>query len=360
MESGRERYKSGNGCPQSGGVFDVASKGKELEALDKRINDPGFWDDPNQARLITKKRSDLDKIIEIYQRFDRELNDILELVELSEDDQDMLDDMEKSLDKTEESFEKYEFETMLGGQYDRSNALMMVHSGAGGTESQDWTQMLFRMYKRWAERRNFKFELLDILPGDEAGIKSVTFQISGDYAYGYCRAEGGVHRLVRISPFDANSRRHTSFASVFVYPEIDDDIEVEINPSDLKIDVYRSSGPGGQGVNTTDSAVRITHLPSGIVITCQNERSQLRNREIAMRILKARLVDIAMEEKEEERRKVESEKKDIAWGSQIRSYVLHPYQMIKDHRTEMETGKVEEFLDGNIDSFMEAFLRSQS
>ncbi len=249
---------------------------------------------------------------------------------------------------------------MLSGRYDRSNAIMMVHSGAGGTESQDWTQMLFRMYRRWAERRDYKFEILDLLPGDEAGIKSVTFQINGDYAYGYCRAEGGVHRLVRISPFDANSRRHTSFASVFVYPEIDEEVEIEVNPSDLKIDVYRSSGPGGQGVNTTDSAVRLTHLPSGIVVTCQNERSQLRNREIAMRILKARLVDLAMAEKEAERRKVETEKKDISWGSQIRSYVLHPYQMIKDHRTEIETGKVDDFLDGNIDEFMEAFLRSRS
>lgn len=328
--------------------------------MDNRISDPGFWNDPNQARVITKKRSDLDKIIETFQRFDRELNDIGELLELADGDPELSDDIENSFRKTEAAFEKYEFETMLGGQYDQSNAIMMVHSGAGGTESQDWTQMLFRMYKRWAERRNFKFELLDLLPGDEAGIKSVTFQINGDYAYGYCRAEGGVHRLVRISPFDANSRRHTSFASVFVYPEIDEDVDVEINPSDLKIDVYRSSGPGGQGVNTTDSAVRITHLPTGIVITCQNERSQLRNREIAMRILKARLVDIAMEEKEAERRKVETEKKDISWGSQIRSYVLHPYQLIKDHRTDMETGKVDEFLDGNIDAFMEAFLRSQS
>jgi peptide chain release factor 2 len=288
------------------------------------------------------------------------LTDLKELLELSEDDPDIMGDLEQACDHLGAEFDTYEFHTMLSGEYDRCNAIMMVHSGAGGTESQDWAQMLFRMYKRWAERRKYSFELLDLLPGDEAGIKSVTFQINGDYAFGYCRAESGVHRLVRISPFDANSRRHTSFASVFVYPEIEDDVEIDINPADLKIDVYRSSGPGGQGVNTTDSAVRITHVPSGIVITCQNERSQLRNREIAMRILKARLLDLAIAEKEEERKKVEIEKKDIAWGSQIRSYVLHPYQMIKDHRTEMETGKVEEFLDGNIDAFMEAFLRAKS
>lgn len=351
--------KSRNAWIQSGGVFDIADKEKEIARLDTRINEPTFWSDPQKARLITKKRSDLDKEVEKFRFFEKESMDLKELLELAESDSDMMADIEQACDRLETDFETYEFHTMLGGEYDQCNAIMMVHSGAGGTESQDWAQMLFRMYKRWAERRKYAFELLDLLPGDEAGIKSVTFQINGDYAFGYCRAESGVHRLVRISPFDANSRRHTSFASVFVYPEIEDDVEIDINPADLKIDVYRSSGPGGQGVNTTDSAVRITHVPSGIVITCQNERSQLRNREIAMRILKARLLDLAIAEKEEERKKVETEKKDIAWGSQIRSYVLHPYQMIKDHRTEMETGKVEEFLDGNIDAFMEAFLRTK-
>jgi len=296
-------------------------------------------------------------LITQYRGFDSELRDMDELLELSEEEPEMLEELERTLDRLADRFEDYEFTTMLDGDHDDANAIMMIHSGAGGTESQDWAEMLFRMYRRWAERKNFEFELLDILPGDEAGIKSVTFQISGDFAYGYSKAEGGVHRLVRISPFDANSRRHTSFASVFVYPEIEDDVEIDVNPADIRIDVYRSSGPGGQGVNTTDSAVRLTHLPTGIVITCQNERSQLRNREIAMRILKARLYDLKMMEKEEERRKVETEKKDIAWGSQIRSYVLHPYRMIKDHRTDMETGKVDDFLDGNIDGFIEAYLR---
>ncbi len=343
-----------------GGVFDIVGKEKEISSLDVQINDPSFWNDPQKARRITQKRSILDRETEQYGRFEKESTDLLELLELSENDPEILIDLEKAVEQLDSEFDTYEFHTMLNGKYDRSNAIMMVHSGAGGTESQDWAQILFRMYKRWAERRKFDFELLDLIPGDEAGIKSVTFQISGEYAFGYCRAESGVHRLVRISPFDANSRRHTSFAAVFVYPEIDDEVEVDINPADLKIDVYRSSGPGGQGVNTTDSAVRVTHLPTGIVVTCQNERSQLRNREIAMRILKARLLDLAMAEKEEERQQVVTEKKEIAWGSQIRSYVLHPYQMIKDHRSEIETGKVDEFLDGNIDAFMEAYLRTKS
>ena len=281
------------------------------------------------------------------------------MLELSEGDEDLIEDIERNLERFMKSFEVYEFNAMLDGEHDKSNAILMIHSGAGGTESQDWAQMLFRMYKRWAERQNYKFELLDLLPGEEAGIKSVTFQVNGDYAYGYAKAEVGVHRLVRISPFDANSRRHTSFASVFVYPEVVDDVEVQINPAEIKIDVFRSSGPGGQGVNTTDSAVRLTHVPTGIVITCQNERSQLRNREIAMRILKARLYDKIMDERDEERRKVENEKKEISWGSQIRSYVLHPYQMIKDHRTEMESGKVDDFLDGNIDGFIQTYLRER-
>lgn len=344
----------------SGGVFDVAAKETKLTELDKLITDPGFWDNPNKARKITKERSDLENVTSEYRNFESELAELQELLELSDDDPEFLEDIDRNLKRIEIAFDKYEFNAMLDGVHDKSNAIMMIHSGAGGTESQDWAQMLFRMYKRWAERRSYKFEILDLVPGEEAGIKSVTFQVNGDYAYGYAHAEVGVHRLVRISPFDANSRRHTSFASVFVYPEIDDDVEVEVNPSDLRIDVFRASGPGGQGVNTTDSAVRMTHLPTGIVISCQNERSQLRNREIALRILKARLYDKMMEEKDEERRKAEGEKKEIAWGSQIRSYVLHPYQMIKDHRMEMESGKVDDFLDGNIDSFIEAYLRQKS
>ncbi|MCD4654545.1 peptide chain release factor 2 [bacterium] len=344
----------------SGGVFDVTQKENKVKKLDKLIIEEGFWNNPNSARRISKERAGLDQVTSQYRQFENDLVDLIDLLQIADDDDDLQEDISRNLQRLSDTFDQYELNTMLDGEFDKSNAIMMIHSGAGGTESQDWVQMLFRMYKRWAERHDYKFELLDLLPGDEAGIKSVTFQINGAYAYGYGKAEVGVHRLVRISPFDSNNRRHTSFASVFVYPEIEDDVTIQINPAELKIDVYRSSGPGGQGVNTTDSAVRLTHLPTGIVITCQNERSQLRNREIAMRILKARLYDLMMEEKDEERRKVETEKKDISWGSQIRSYVLHPYQMVKDHRIDMESGKVDDFLDGNIDKFIEAYLRQKA
>ena len=306
---------------------------------------------------MTQNRAFLSKIIDRWVSFEKELTDINELIDLATDDEALQIELQQSLANFSERFNRYEFETMLSGSHDQADAIVAIHPGAGGTESQDWAQILLRMYSRWAERRGYKFQLLDLLPGDEAGIKSATFEVSGDYAFGYLRAEVGVHRLVRISPFDANSRRHTSFASVFVYPEIEADVEIEIDPSELRIDVFRASGPGGQGVNTTDSAVRITHQPTGIVVTCQNERSQHRNRDIAMKILRARLLDIKTAELDEERKKVEDSKKDIAWGSQIRSYVLHPYRMIKDHRTNMETGKVDDFLDGDIDEFIEAFLR---
>ncbi len=289
--------------------------------------------------------------------FRAELDDLKELSELAGEDEELFLELRDSVDDLTRRFERYEFETLLSDPTDPLDAIVSIHPGAGGTESQDWAQMLMRMYVRWSERHGFNYKILDLLPGDEAGISSVTFEVAGEYAYGYLKSEMGVHRLVRISPFDANSRRHTSFASVFVYPEIEDDIEIEINPSEIRIDVFRSSGPGGQGVNTTDSAVRITHFPTGIVVTCQNERSQLRNREIAMKILRARLYDLQLKEKDETKRKLEDSKKDIAWGSQIRSYVLHPYQMIKDHRTGVETGNVDDFLDGDIDAFIDAYLK---
>ncbi len=329
----------------------------KIEELDKKISDENFWNNPQNARLVTKERADLAKIIECWTQFHTEWNDLKVLDELSDTDPELYLELSESLRVFEKRFSRYDLETLFSAKHDSANAIVSIHSGAGGTESQDWAQMLLRMYTRWTERRGFKFEMLDFQPGDEAGIKSATFLIAGGYAYGYMKAEIGVHRLVRISPFDANSRRHTSFASVFVYPEIQEDIEIEINPSDIRIDVFRASGPGGQGVNTTDSAVRVTHIPTGIIISCQNERSQHRNRDIAMKILKARLYDLKMNEREEERKKVENEKKDIAWGSQIRSYVLHPYRMIKDHRIDMETGKVDDFLDGDLDDFIEAYLR---
>lgn len=340
-----------------GGVFDIAVKEKRLIELDQLMNESTFWNNQQNAQTLTRERANLAKVTTEWSVYRQELDDIIEISELAIDDESMLEEFRTSLDAFTTRFDRYDFQTMLSDPRDSAGAIVAIHPGAGGTESQDWAQILLRMYMRWVERRGMKFQMLDLLPGDEAGIKSAAFEVLGEYAYGYMKAEIGVHRLVRISPFDANSRRHTSFASVFVYPQIEEDIEIEINPSDLRIDVFRSSGPGGQSVNTTDSAVRITHFPSGIVISCQNERSQHRNRDIAMKILKARLYDLKMQELETERDKVESSKKEIAWGSQIRSYVLHPYRMIKDHRTDKETGKVDDFLDGDLDEFMEAFLR---
>jgi peptide chain release factor 2 len=261
-----------------------------------------------------------------------------------------------ALDSAREELKQREFEVMLGGEFDRLGAIVSIHPGAGGMEAQDWAEMLLRLYLRWAERRGFKTELADLQPGDGAGIKNATFEVEGDFAYGYLRAEAGIHRLVRISPYDANARRHTSFASVFVFPAIDDKIEVIINPADLRIDTYRASGAGGQHVNKTDSAVRMTHIPSGIVVTCQNERSQHKNRAMAMKILRARLFELEERKKREELEKFSKDKKEIAWGSQIRSYVLQPYRIVKDHRTGVEIGNTDAVLDGAIDPFIEAYL----
>ncbi len=261
-----------------------------------------------------------------------------------------------ALQSSSKELEKQELQMMLGGEYDRLGAIVSIHPGAGGTEAQDWAEMLLRLYMRWAERHGFKTDLADLQPGDGAGIKNATFEVEGEYAYGYLKAEAGIHRLVRISPYDANARRHTSFASVFVFPAIDDKVEITINPADLRVDTFRASGAGGQHVNKTDSAVRFTHIPTGIVVTCQNERSQHKNRAMAMKILRARLFELEQRKKREELEKFSKEKKDIAWGSQIRSYVLHPYQMVKDHRTGVEAGNTTAVLDGDIDEFIEAFL----
>jgi peptide chain release factor 2 len=275
-----------------------------------------------------------------------------------EEDESILDEIKRDIDTIEAAVRKSELKMMLGSEEDSRNAIMTIHSGAGGTEAQDWSQMLLRMYLRWAERRGYKTETIDFQPGDEAGVKSVTFTISGDYAYGYSKAEVGIHRLVRISPFDTGGRRHTSFASVFVYPEVDNNADVDIEEKDLRIDTYRSSGAGGQHVNKTDSAVRITHMPTGIVVQCQNERSQHKNKAMAMKVLKSRLYEIKLSEQREKQEEMNKTKKKIAWGSQIRSYVLHPYRMIKDHRTNLEVGNVERVLDGDIDDFIEAYLIS--
>ena len=278
------------------------------------------------------------------------------LVEWAEAGEPVLDDLARSLDELEEQVDTGETKRMLGGEHDRRNAIVTIHPGAGGTESQDWAEMLLRMYVRWTERHGFKRDVIDLQPGEEAGIKSVTFTVNGDYVYGMLLAEAGVHRLVRISPFDQAARRHTSFASVYVWPELPDDVDVEIDEKDLRVDTYRSSGAGGQHVNVTDSAIRITHIPSGIVVSCQNERSQHKNRAQAMKVLKSRLFDMKMKEQQAKLEQLGGEKKDIAFGSQIRSYVLHPYQLIKDHRTKEEVGDVNRVLDGDIDPFIKTYL----
>jgi peptide chain release factor 2 len=297
-------------------------------------------------------------VVEQLLALDRELEDLTVLLQFlrEEEDPESSAEMERSLRNVEERIAALELTTVLAGEYDKGNAILSINPGAGGTESQDWAEILLRMYLRWAEARGYRAEVIDLLPAEEAGIKSATVTVTGPYAYGRLKAEIGVHRLVRISPFDASHRRHTSFASVFVFPEIDEEIEVAIDEKDLRIDTYRSSGAGGQHVNVTDSAVRITHLPTGIVVSCQNERSQHKNRAMAMKVLRARLYDYHRREQEKEMAKLEGEKKDIAWGSQIRSYILAPYQLVKDHRSGLETGNVEKVLDGEIDPFIDAYL----
>ncbi len=277
-----------------------------------------------------------------------------------EQDEETLKEVHSRVSRAEREIQAAEFKHMLGGGNDPNNAIVSIHSGAGGTEAQDWSEMLLRMYLRWAERKGFQAQIIDYLPGEEAGVKSVTFTVNGEYAYGYLKAESGIHRLVRISPFDAGKRRHTSFSSVFVYPEIQEDIIVEINEDDLRVDTYRSSGAGGQHVNKTDSAVRITHLPTGIVVQCQNERSQHKNRAMAMKVLKARIYELKKKEQEEKMEQLHSTKKDIAWGSQIRSYTLQPYRLAKDHRTNLEVGNVDAVLDGDLDPFIEAYLMQKT
>lgn len=328
--------------------------------MEKQTLKEGFWDDPETAREVLKEKSRAEDTVRGWHNLHTALTDLEMLFEMArdEDDEKVLEEIEKELAGLETSVRNDEFKLMLGGEEDPGNAIMTIHAGAGGTEAQDWAQMLLRMYLRWAERKGFETKIIDFQPGDEAGVKSVTLTVEGRYAYGYAKAEVGIHRLVRISPFDTGKRRHTSFASVFVYPEVSDDINIEINENDLRIDTYRSSGAGGQHVNKTDSAVRITHLPTGIVVQCQNERSQHKNRAMALKVLKSRLYEEELEKKAEELDEVNKTKKKIAWGSQIRSYILHPYKMAKDHRTNREVGNVDRVLDGDIDDFIEAYLIS--
>jgi len=320
--------------------------------------DPNFWEGGESAQKILKERTSILESLSPWQQNQKELEEmeiLLQLIEEQGDEKEAQELLEK-VQKSEEAIGQMEFRTMLGGEHDESNAIVSINAGAGGTEAQDWVEMLLRMYLRWGEKRGYQTKIIDILPGEEAGLKNVTFTVNGRYAYGYLKAEVGIHRLVRISPFDAGARRHTSFASVFVYPEISDDVVIEIDEKDLRIDTFRSSGAGGQHVNKTDSAVRITHLPTGIVVQCQNERSQHKNKAIALKILKARLYEKELMEKEEKLGELHNTKKEIAWGSQIRSYIMHPYKMVKDHRTNKVIHQVDRVLDGEIDEFIKAYL----
>jgi peptide chain release factor 2 len=337
-------------------VFDLVAKEAELARLEKETAAPDFWDDPASAQRVSKAAANLRAEIEDWRGFERRLQDTLELAAL--DDESLRPELEAETQAIEAELEKRSFTAMLSGPYDDDDAILAIHAGAGGTDSQDWAAMIQRMYLRWAERRGFETEILDLTEGEEAGIKSCTIAVDGRYAFGYLRAEKGVHRLVRLSPFDSAHRRHTSFALVEVLPQITrDSPEVQIDPADLKIDVYRSSGAGGQNVQKNSTAVRITHIPTGIVVTCQNERSQTQNRENALRVLRARLFEIHQAKQEAEIAVLRGEYTKAEWGSQIRSYVLHPYQMVKDHRTDHETGNAQAVLDGALDGFMEAYLR---
>jgi len=329
------------------------------ESLDKlRLKSSGsnFWNDNKKATLILKKISQYEREIELWDDLQKRNDDLEILFEFANEGENVLDELDNELIMYEDLVEKIEIRLLLGKTEDIKNSIFTIHPGAGGTESQDWAQMLYRMYGRWAERSGFSLELIDIQPGDEAGLKEVTFEVKGDYAFGLSKSEGGVHRLVRLSPFDTNNRRHTSFASVFVYPSITDEIEIDINISDLRIDTYRASGAGGQHVNKTDSAVRVTHLPSGIVAQCQNQRSQHKNKNQALKILKSRLYQLELEKENMRNKDLEDQKKDIGWGSQIRSYVFHPYNMVKDHRTKVEVNNIQAVMDGDIDKFIREFL----
>lgn len=340
--------------------FDITNLENELNNLEKQTTKNNFWEDSKNSSKVLKRITEIKNKIEQYKKVHNELQNLKDLTELlkQENDVDLEKDLERGIAILNSSVEKLEISTLLSGKYDSNNAIITLHPGAGGTEAQDWVEMLYRMYSKWANSNGFTIEELDYLPGDEAGIKSVTFLVSGNYAYGYLKGEQGVHRLVRISPFDAGGRRHTSFASVEVLPEITEDIEIDINPDDLRIDTYRASGAGGQHINKTSSAVRITHIPTNIVVACQTERSQIQNRETAMKMLKSKLLHLKEQEHKNTIDELKGIQMDIAWGSQIRSYVFCPYTLVKDHRTSYEVGNVQAVMDGDINGFIDSYLRS--
>ena len=339
--------------------FDVENKEKELKELESKTTENDFWNDTDNSSKVLKQINSLKSKVEGFKKLNNELNNLLEMSELLqvEEDEELAKELLKSTYTLEKDIEKLEITTLLSGKYDNNNAILTIHPGAGGTEAQDWAEMLYRMYTRWANANGYEVKELDYLEGDEAGLKSVTFSVNGDYVYGYLKGEMGVHRLVRISPFDAGGRRHTSFASVEVLPEITDDIELDINPDDIKMDVYRASGAGGQHINKTSSAVRLTHIPTGIIVACQTERSQFQNRDTAMKMLKSKLLNLKEKEQKDTIDELKGIQMDIAWGSQIRSYVFCPYTLVKDHRTNYEVGNVQAVMDGDLNGFMDSYLK---
>ncbi|MCS7254008.1 MAG: peptide chain release factor 2 [Armatimonadota bacterium] len=343
-----------------GDRLDLPRKREELNQLRERLNQPNFWMTEGDAQAVVRKVSELQSELEPWDGIERKARELMAFAQLAveEDDESINEELEAELVSIKGEFEELEMRALLSGEHDGKNAILSINPGAGGVDAMDWAEMLARMYRMWAQRRGYEFRVIEILPGEQAGIKSLTALVKGPYAYGYLKAERGVHRLVRISPFDFNRRRHTSFASVDVIPEIGEEIKVEINPEELRIETFRASGHGGQHVNTTDSAVRITHIPTGIVVTCQAERSQLRNRQIAMEVLRSRLYEYERRKRLEEIERLRGERKEISFGSQIRSYVLHPYTLVKDHRTGVERTNVEAVLDGEIDEFISAYLRA--
>lgn len=344
-----------------GGLFDLDGKRDRINELENKMTEPSFWDDQSTAQKVINESNALKRNVQMFEKLEETLDNLEVSYELvkEEDDQELFDELNDELQTFMKTVNDFELEMLLSEPYDANHAILELHPGAGGTESQDFAEMLLRLYQRWAEAKGYSVETLDYQPGDEAGIKSVTIRIKGHNAYGYLKTEKGVHRLVRISPFDSSGRRHTSFVSCDVTPEMDDNVDIEVLQEDIKIDTYRASGAGGQHINKTDSAVRLTHLPTNIIVTCQNERSQIKNREAAMKMLKSKLYQLEIEKQEQELASIRGEQKEIGWGSQIRSYVFHPYSMVKDHRTNVDVGNTQAVMDGDIDIFIDAYLRSQ-